>query len=320
MTKKLFLAILPFMLLTACGKENNPETPEDNDKADYVFLAQPAVAGVMSQKESLKMYANVQNDYKAKTNNLEITQASIFVKASSDNTAVSSFLSMIKNDVTELMADPETVLPSSTSSLEAQVVTGKLGGQVALISKLLKNGNSIGLGYKEAKTNKSAIDAFIGTLGLSASNDNIYFEQNASVPAATTLDLQVACPAGAPATAFYKHLGNSKMEVGNADTIVSYLSSNSNKDVVIAPTNAGIAAINKGATYKLAATITFGNFFILSTGNDTDGVMNKGDKVLAFQESGVPGKLFKYLYNDLELDVTFLNDAAAVKNAVLTEQ
>ena len=48
--------------------------------------------------------------------------------------------------------------------------------------------------------------------------------------------------------------------------------------------------------------------------------MNKGDKVLAFQESGVPGKLFKYLYNDLELDVTFLNDAAAVKNAVLTEQ
>ena len=110
------------------------------------------------------------------------------------------------------------------------------------------------------------------------------------------------------------------MEVGNADTIVSYLSSSSNKDVVIAPTNAGIAAINKGANYKLAATITFGNFFILSTGNDEDGVMNKGDKVLAFQEAGVPGKLFKYLYSDLELDVSFLNDAAAVKNAILTEQ
>ena len=48
--------------------------------------------------------------------------------------------------------------------------------------------------------------------------------------------------------------------------------------------------------------------------------MNKGDKVLAFQEAGVPGKLFKYLYSDLELDVTFLADAAAVKNQILTEQ
>ena len=53
---------------------------------------------------------------------------------------------------------------------------------------------------------------------------------------------------------------------------------------------------------------------------ETDGLINKDDKVLAFQEAGVPGKLFKYLYNDLELDVTFLNDAAAVKNAILTEQ
>ena len=224
MNKKLFLVLLPFMLLTACGKENNPETPEDNDKVDYVFLAQPAVAGVMSQKDSLKMYSNVQNDYKTKANGLEITQASIFVKASADNTAVSSFLSMIKNDVTSLLVDPETVLPAATSSLEEQVVTGKLGGKAQLISKLLKNGNFIGLGFKDAKTNKSAIDAFIGTLGLPASNENIYFDQNNAAPAATSLDLTVACPAGAPATAFYKYFADSKMEVGNADTIVGYLS------------------------------------------------------------------------------------------------
>ena len=320
MTKKLLLALLPFMLITACGKDETPESSEDNDKVDYVFLAQPAVAGVMSQKENLKMYANVQNDYKTKTNNLEITQASVFVKADLEESTINGFLSLIKNDVASLMADPENVLPSATSSLDAQLVTGKLGGQVALISKLLKNGNSLGLGFKDAKTNKSAIDAFIGTIGLPASNENIYFNYDLNSEPSTELALNVACPAGAPATAFYKYLGNSKMEIGNADTIVGYLSNNSDKDVVIAPTNAGIAAINKGANYKIAATITFGNFFVLSTGNDTDGVMSKGDKVLAFQEAGVPGKLFKYLYSSLELDVTFLNDAAAVKNAILTEQ
>ena len=307
------------MLLVACNNKT-PDDSEDNGKVDYVFLAQPAVAGVMGQKDNLQIYANVQDDYKAKTNNLEITQASIFVKADADESAINGFLSLIKNDVTSLMADPENVLPAATSSLETQLVTGKLGGQVALISKLLKNGNTLGLGFKDAKTNKSAIDAFIGTIGLPTSNENIYFDYDLDAETASELSLNVACPAGAPATAFYKYLGNDKMEIGNADTIVGYLSNNSNKDVVVAPTNAGIAAINKGANYKIAATITFGNFFVLSTGNDADGVMNKGDKVLAFQEAGVAGKLFNYLYGSLELDVTFLNDAAAVKNAILTEQ
>ena len=176
MTKKLFLAILPFMLLTACGKENTPDTPEDNDKVDYVFLAQPAVAGVMSQKESLKMYANVQNDYKAKTNNLEITQASIFIKNDADHDNAKLFLEDLDNDITRLLADPENVLATATSSIEAEVVTGKLNGTVALVSKLLKNGNSLGLGFKYAKSNKAAIDAFIGTLGMPASSDSIYFE------------------------------------------------------------------------------------------------------------------------------------------------
>ena len=139
-----------------------------------------------------------------------------------------------------------------------------------------------------------------------------------------SLELQVATPAGSPATAFYKYLGDTEhLEVnGDANNVIAYLSATETtqrKDVVVAPTNAGVASINKGAPFKIAATITFGNFFLLSTGKDSDGVLSEGDKVIAFQQNGVAGKLFNYVYGDKGLDVTYLTDAASVKNKILTE-
>ena len=76
-------------------------------------------------------------------------------------------------------------------------------------------------------------------------------------------------------------------------------------DIIIAPTQGGLTQIVKQhANYKIAATITFGNFYIVATGKDDDGVLNENDKVLIFQENDVPGKVFKATYGDLNLDVT----------------
>ena len=139
-----------------------------------------------------------------------------------------------------------------------------------------------------------------------------------------SLELKVVTPAGSPATAFYKHLGDTEhLEVnGDANNVIAYLTTTDTaqrKDVVVAPTNAGVAAINKNAPFKIAATITFGNFFLLSTGKESDGTLSEGDKVIAFQQNGVAGKLFNYVYGDKGLDVTYLTDAASVKNKILTE-
>jgi hypothetical protein len=67
-------------------------------------------------------------------------------------------------------------------------------------------------------------------------------------------------------------------------------------DVVVAPTNVGVSAIKGGAPYKILATITFGNFYIASTGKDSDGMMDADDYIVGFQKPGVPGKVLKYLY------------------------
>ena len=132
-----------------------------------------------------------------------------------------------------------------------------------------------------------------------------------------TLDISVACPSGAPATGLYKYLNDEEhLEIVAANTLLGYFGSDT-KDVIIAPTNAGVSQIkNGGANYLLAANITFGNFFLASTGHDDNETLDEGDYVIVFQQNNVPDKIFSYVYGDLNLDVHYVADMVDAKRAL----
>ena len=135
------------------------------------------------------------------------------------------------------------------------------------------------------------------------------------------LGLKVAAPAGSPAIALFAHIGEDSVEINAAENVQGYMTDAADKDMVILPTNYGINAIvNKKVGFKIAATVTFGNFYLLSTGLDDNSELTAGDKVLAFQQNGVAGKLLNYVYGDRNLDITYLADAKSVKDAILTSQ
>ena len=67
-------------------------------------------------------------------------------------------------------------------------------------------------------------------------------------------------------------------------------------DVVVLPTDIGVGVLKNGAPYKILCTVTFGNFYIASTGNDDDNVMDADDYVVIFQKAAIPGKIFNYVY------------------------
>ena len=162
--------------------------------------------------------------------------------------------------------------------------------------------------------NKKLILTLLPLLALTACNKSAY-----------QLELKVATPSGSPATALYKYLNDTEHLEVNSDgnNVIAYFTTTETakkKDIIFAPTNAGIGAINKGANFKIAATITFGYFFLLSTGKDKDEVLNEGDKVTAFQQNGVAGKLFTYLYGDLNLDIDWKTSAVNVKDAILGDK
>ena len=128
-----------------------------------------------------------------------------------------------------------------------------------------------------------------------------------------TSSLKIVTPTGAPSIAFYIEVGNTNFETNSTPSnIVAMMTSSSDKDIVVIDTVSGIKAINNGAPYLLAANITFGNFFIASTGKDDDGIMNEGDKIVLFGQSQTPDLLFHYLYGEsFDSNIEYVANATA---------
>lgn len=125
-------------------------------------------------------------------------------------------------------------------------------------------------------------------------------------------ELSIITPTGAPALAFYNYSENQNFETNSGD-VSNILASmvNNSKDIVVLPTNAGIQAIqNKKLEYKIAATITFGNLYIVSTGNDDNETMDDGDYILLFQKNQLPDLIFHYIYDDsYESNIHYVSSA-----------
>lgn len=127
--------------------------------------------------------------------------------------------------------------------------------------------------------------------------------------------LSIAVPSGAPSLAFYNELNNDNFNTGDVSSILPQMKGKNGADIIVIDTVNGVKAIDKGADYKLAATITFGNFYIASTGNDENNVMEDGDYIVVFSQGATPDLIFHYIYED-SLDsnlhyVTAVSDATA---------
>ena len=131
-------------------------------------------------------------------------------------------------------------------------------------------------------------------------------ETNSSEPS-YAYGLKILAPTGAPALALY-NLANESRETFETTTnpkeglLPMFIKGK--YDVIVAPTQGGLMQVVKQhAEYKIAATITFGNFYIYSCGTDADQTLNDGDKVLIFQAEDLPGKIFNYCYGNLNLTI-----------------
>ena len=155
--------------------------------------------------------------------------------------------------------------------------------------------------------------------GESESNDST--PSSESEPASEDVDitLSIACPSGAPALSLYKIFAKSNVEINaDANNVLAYLSPNSTKDIIIAPTNAIAAIQKKNAPFKIAATITFGNFYIASTGNDANGTLDKDDYLVLFQQNGLPDKIFKYVYGSDYTNIHYVTAASDAASCAIS--
>ena len=146
-----------------CAITGKNET-DNNASVDYVLVPQPALTNVLaSTKANAKQYSDIQEDFKTKSNGLEITQASIFVNTNADKLKISYFLETIYRDIISALANP-SLLKDAVEGLSQVELTNKFGvGSGALLQKMVAD-NAIRIGYKSAYQNKAAIDNFLKAL------------------------------------------------------------------------------------------------------------------------------------------------------------
>ena len=109
-------------------------------------------------------------------------------------------------------------------------------------------------------------------------------------------ELNIVCPTGAPAVAFYKYANKSNFVTNSVPTNISTYFSTGEADVIVMDTTSGIQAIANGAQYKIGATITLGNFYLVSTDENNLEVDVDDIVVLFGNAAAVPNKLFTYIY------------------------
>lgn len=110
--------------------------------------------------------------------------------------------------------------------------------------------------------------------------------------------LSIVVPAGAPSICFYNEIDNEHFATGDAQSILPELKGNNGSDIIVIDAINGIKALNDGADYKLAAIITFGNFYLTATGNDDNGILEDGDYIVLFSQGAIPDKLFHFIYGN----------------------
>lgn len=127
-------------------------------------------------------------------------------------------------------------------------------------------------------------------------------------------ELKIIAPSGAPSIAFYKYINDDNFITNSLPSNIQASMVNGEYDVAILDVVGGINIINKGASYLLTSVITFGNFYLLSLGNDENETIDEEDIIVSFGQNTTPDLIYKSLFPDISIDyyVNGVSEASAV--------
>ena len=135
---------------------------------------------------------------------------------------------------------------------------------------------------------------------------------------ADTSALTIVTPTGAPVLAFYDQIGNDNYTRVAAEAISALWTGDASPDILVVDLTSGIKAIANGASYKLGAIITFGNFYLASTGNDENETMDADDAIVLFgNENMLPSRIWHYLFGEAYDDSLIYEGNAQMAAAAL---
>ena len=142
---------------------------DDSKDVDYVFLAEPALTKVLETTPTASVYSNLQELYKTKSDGLMLTQASVFLKNTLEDSVVKDAIyKTIESSVNQMIKRPNKI-ESNMSKVDDPATIFGVEPEYAV--KTAKDGNKMGLGCKLASDIKDDINKFLTIFNVSPIED-----------------------------------------------------------------------------------------------------------------------------------------------------
>ncbi len=274
----------------------------NGENVDYVVSSYPVIYNASKQNNSLSVYSNVAEEFGNLYGTNGFPQAGLFIRSdlendSSEASNISDFLATFDSDVNDIISGAENAASLMDSySTDSEVQSTRFGFNNTTL-KACQEDNL--LSFISAENNPS-VDGFakFESLGYSVTSDQLssYYPTNSSVSASSSssYDYSITCPAGAPAAAFARYASNDSLTIASDTSLVRAAFTTAESDFIVFDSSNGLKLA--GDNYKLVRMVTFGNLYVVSTGNDEDGVLDDDDYVLSYGENLIPDLAFKAVY------------------------
>jgi len=280
---------------------------DEGKNVDYVISSYPVIYSAMNntnKKTNLSIYENIASKFGELYQAKGFPQAGLFIKSSlleDTNSAakIASFLSAFDALVTDLVSGGTKAVTALNNYGDASAQASFFGFNANVIKGCQTNNALAFIEHTDNPTfaELSSLSSVLGTSFAESDLASDYYGKTlASTEEATTLDLSVITPQGAPAAAFSSFAGNENLTCAQP-TVVSAAFTAGEKDVIVFDSVNGVKLAKKNnGNYKLARMVTYGNLYVVATGNDEDSVMDDEDYIVSYGEGLVPDLAFKAVY------------------------
>jgi len=273
---------------------------------DYVVSSYPVIYNASLRNSKLSVYADVAEEFSKAYGTEGFPQAGLFIKKSlaedeSQKEGINGFLADFDADVDDLIAGgAQAIKYMSAYSEDLSEQASRFGfNQNILKGSQEKNGLSF-----IANGDNPTLEGFAkfkDPLGIDVTNDQLssfYGVDFSAQSYRSDKAFSVTCPQGAPAAALARYASSDELTLTQPANVSAAFTKGEEDFIVFDSVNGLKLSAKNGGNYLLARMVTFGNLYVVSTGNDEDGVLSNDDYIVSYGEGLVPDLAFKAVYGD----------------------
>ena len=272
------------------------------DIVDYVVSSYPVIFASKQQNDKLSVYSDVAKLFGERYHTDGFPQAGLFIRSDlTENASIDNFLKAVDTSITDLV-NGGTEAVKNIVKYSSDVDTQKsYFGYAAGVIKNVQQTNGMAFIEREKNPSLTEYKKFEEPLGISLAEADLSSYYSKAMPsealAPETLEYKVTVPMGAPNAVFAKYAGSSNLTITSPANVKQAFTAKQADFIIFDSVNGlNLSKVNDNS-YKLVRMVTFGNLYVVSTGNDEDGKLDEEDLIVGYGENLVPDLAFKAVYS-----------------------